>query len=68
MNPGVDADLVAFANYRALFVGMQHGGDSGDEERGGYCVAVEQAQDSRDAGAGAVLALAQPARGAFAGA
>ena len=61
VDPAVDADLVAVGGDAALLVGMQHGRDRRHVEGRGDGVLLQQRQDARDAGAVAVLALAQAA-------
>ena len=61
VDPAVDADLVALGRDAALLVGMEHGRDRRHVEGRGHGVLLQQRQDARDAGAVAVLALAQAA-------
>ena len=61
VDPAVDADLVAIGGDAALLVGMEHGRDGRHVEGRGDRVFLQQRQDARDAGAVAVLALAQAA-------
>ena len=61
VDPAMDADLVALGHHAALLVGIEHGRDGRHVERRRDVVLLQQRQDARDAGAVAVLALAQAA-------
>ena len=66
VDPGVDPDLVAARDHRALLIRVQHRDHCGHEEGRGHVVPREEPQYSGHRGPGAVLALAELARRAVA--
>ena len=56
VNPAVDADLVAFGDDTALFVGMEERGDGGNEEAHLHIVARQQRQQPGHADACTIFA------------
>src|SRR5437588_7158268 len=61
MDPAMDADLVAFGDHLALFVGMEQGGHRRHVERRRHVVFLHEPQDARHADAAAILAPGQAA-------